>query len=156
MKKSIALGALVLLLLTGCGSGESPAAEYDVTAASQALLDSGGFSQALEALDADMVSAYYGLDSDPAEAAVYTSLEGGYEELAVLKLADQDAADAAYKALGEHVAAQTETERDVQYQPSDLPKLEKAVVRQSGKTVLLVVADDYEKVQSALDSLEQS
>lgn len=152
MRRALCALACALALLAGCSSGGSAAPkEYDVAATAQALRDSGAFSQELEALDADMVSAYLGLETEPEEAAVYTSLEGGYEELAVLKMASEDDAKAALEAVQAHVKAQRDTEADVQYKPGDLPKLESAVTRQAGKTVLLVVADDYDKVQAALE-----
>ena len=45
---------------------------------------------------------------------------------------------------------QTETETEVQYKPKDLPKLQSAVVRQAGSTVVLVVAADYDAVAAVL------
>lgn len=149
MKKLLCTLSAVLLLLAGCSS-QGAAPEYVPGETAQALLDSDAFHQQLEALDADMVAAYLGLEAHPEEAAVYTSLEGGYEELAVLKLSDADTAKAALEALNAHVSAQIATETDTQYKPEDLPKLEKALVRQSGNTVLLVVAADYEKAEAAL------
>ena len=98
-----------------------------------------------------MVPAYLGLEDAPTAAAVYTSLEGGYEELAVLTMADEEAAAAAKTAVEAHVAAQTDTETEVQYKPEDLPKLKDAVVRQAGNTVVLVVAADYDAVSAVLD-----
>ena len=50
-----------------------------------------------------------------------------------------------------HLTAQTETETEVQYKPEDLPKLQSAVVRQAGSTVVLVVAADYDAVAAVLD-----
>lgn len=152
MKKTLCALTCALLVLSGCsgGGGEAPKA-YDVAATAQALLDSGAFAQQLEALDADMVAPYLGLEAEPQEAALYTSLEGGYEELAVLKLADEEAAKAALEAVEAHVKAQRETEADTQYKPEDLPKLENALVERAGDTVLLVVANDYDKVQEALE-----
>lgn len=150
MKRLLCFLGAALLLLAGCSSGKGEATEYVPADTAQALLDSGAFDQQLAALDPDMAAAYLGLAADPEEAAVYTSLEGGYEELAVLKLSDGDAAKAALDALTAHVAAQAATEADVQYKPEDLPKLEKAMVRKVGNTVLLVVAADYEKVEAAL------
>ena len=154
MKKFLTLGAALALALalTACSGGGKTAADYDPAAASRALLDSGAFSETLEALDADLVPGLYGLETAPDEAAVYTSTGATAEEVAVLRFADQAAADAALTALETRVADQKEACQD--YLPAEIPKLEQAIVKESGKTVLLVVASDYDKAQSALDGLE--
>lgn len=84
---------------------------------------------------------------------VYTSLEGGYEELAVLRMADAEAAAAALEAVQAHVSDRRESEAETQYKPEDLPKLDKALTEQAGNTVLLVVCADYDAAQKALDAL---
>lgn len=154
MKKLVSLGAaLALVLALSACSGGKTAAGYDPAAVSKALLDSGAFSETLEALDADLVPGLYGLETAPEEEAVYTSTGATAEEVAVMEFAGQEAADAALKALETRVSDQKDACRD--YLPAELPKLEKAVVKESGKTVLLVVANDYEKARSALDGLEK-
>lgn len=87
----VCLLALCAALLTGCGGRTAGAKAYDPAAAAQALLDAKVFDQELEVLDADLAGSYLGLSSEPEEAVVYTSLEGGYEELAVLRMADAEA-----------------------------------------------------------------
>ena len=152
MKKlTILLTALALVALAACGGKDPAPAGYDPETTSKALLESGAFEQELSQLDADMVSAYLGLEAEPEAAVVYTSLEGGYEELAILTMADEEAAAAAKTAVEAHVTAQTETETEVQYKPADPPKLKDAVVRQAGNTVVLVVAADYDAVSAVLD-----
>ena len=79
----VCLLALCAALLSGCGGPTEGAKAYDPAAAAQALLDAKVFDQELEVLDADLAGSYLGLSSEPEEAVVYTSLEGGYEELAV-------------------------------------------------------------------------
>lgn len=79
--------------------------------------------------------------------------EGGYEELAVLRMADAEAAAAALEAVQAHVSDRRESEAETQYKPEDLPKLEKALTEQAGNTVLLVVCADYDAAQKALDAL---
>ena len=100
-----------------------------------------------------MAAPYLGLSQEPEEAVVYTSMEGGYEELAVLSFAEESAAQTALEEVQTHVAALVETETDTQYKPEDLPKLQSARTERAGNTVLLVVAAYYDKVQEALDGL---
>lgn len=58
----------------------------------------GAFSEALEALDADLISSLYGLESQPEAAAVYTPTGATAEEIAVLVFSTQEEADDARKA----------------------------------------------------------
>ena len=99
----VCLLALCAALLTGCGGPTEGAKAYDPAAAAQALLDAKVFDQELEVLDADLAGSYLGLSSEPEEAVVYTSLEGGYEELAVLSFADEAAAQTALEEVQAHV-----------------------------------------------------
>lgn len=154
MKKLTALClALTLVLgLAACsgGNGAEGGTEYDPVSTAQALLDSGAFSEVLVALDADLIPSLYGLEDGPELAAVYTSTGATAEEVAVMRFSDQESADAALKALETRVSDQKAACEG--YLPAELPKLDKAIVRASGKTVLLVVAADYDKVQAALET----
>lgn len=155
MKKTLTgLLSVLILVLSACSGGESTApAAYDPASTAQALLDSGAFTQELGELAPDMAVPYLGLTEEPEEAVIYTSMEGGYEELAVLTFSDEAAAQTALENVQTHVSAQVETEADTQYKPEDLPKLNGARTEQAGNSVLLVVAADYGKVQEALDGL---
>lgn len=116
-------------------------------------LDSGAFSETLEALDADLISSLYGLESQPEAAAVYTSTGATAEEIAVLVFSTQEEAANARKALEARVSDQKDACEG--YLPSELPKLEQAIVKESGSSVLLVVANDSQAAQAALDGLAQ-
>ena len=151
--KRILLPLLALCLcLTACG-GTADEAGYDPAAAAQALLDSGAFTQALDALDKETActALYGGLDAETVEdCAVYASLSAGAEEIAVLKLSSA-AAEAALTALEDRVAEQREALES--YQPEEVGKLDSAIVEQKGNTVLLVVAADAALARSTLDEL---
>ena len=141
--------ALALCLtLTACGGGGEEQGAYDLTLP-QTLIDAGAFSEALEPLDADLVSSYYGLEAQPQEAAVYASTGATAETAAVLCFADEDAAASAVTALETWIADQKDACRD--YLPAELPKLDDAILERAGTTVLLVVANDYDRAQTALD-----
>lgn len=152
--KRILLPLLALCLcLTACG-GTADEAGYDPAAAAQALLDSGAFTQALDALDKETActALYGGLDAETVEdCAVYASLSAGAEEIAVLKLSSAGAAETALTALEDRVAEQREALES--YQPQEVGKLDSAIVEQKGNTVLLVVAADAALARSTLDEL---
>ena len=155
MKKLFSLCAALAftLILAACSGGGAPAGAYDPDATAQALLDSGAFSEALEALDADLIPSLYGLESQPEAAAVYTSTGATAEEIAVLVFSTQEEADDARKALEARVTDQKDACEG--YLPAELPKLEQAIVKESGSSVLLVVANDSQAAQAALDGLAQ-
>lgn len=151
--KRVLLPLLALCLcLTACGGGAEEEG-YDPANTAQALLDSGAFSQALDALDKDTAceALYGGLDPDTVEeCAVYASLSAGAEEIAVFKLSSAEAAGTALTALEDRVAEQREALES--YQPEEVGKLDSAIVEQKGNTVVLVVAEDHELARSTLDS----
>lgn len=152
MKRLLLPALMLCLCLTACGGGQEG---YDPETTAQALLDSGAFSQVLDTVDTETAcdALYGGLDADTVEdGVVYASLSAGAEELAVLRLTDEDSAKTALAALEDRVAFQTEALRD--YQPGEVGKLDSAIVEQKGNTVLLVVAADYDEAQAALDSLK--
>ena len=151
MKRILPVMLALCLCLTACGGGEDEG--YDPANTAQALLDSGAFSQALDALDKDTAceALYGGLDPDTVEeCAVYASLSAGAEEIAVFKLSGAEAAETALTALEDRVAEQREALES--YQPEEVGKLDSAIVERKGNTVVLVVAEDHELARSTLDS----
>lgn len=145
-------GMLALCLcLSACGGGGS-AKSYDPAATAKALLESDAFTDTLDTLDKDTAAAMYGIDAATiTDCAVYASLSMGAEEIAVLTLTDEAAAQAAKTALEKRVDDQITALKS--YMPDEVSKLEHAIVEQSGNTALLVVAADADKAQSTLNSL---
>lgn len=153
MKKPILLAAALCLLLSlaACGGGNSAA--FDPDKATQAVLDSGAFSVTLEELDASLLYDFagYGLDGDTLTASKAYSASGFAEQVSVTVWKDGDAAKAAAGMFKTYLADMADSYRD--YAPAEVPKLESAIVEQRGSSVLLVVANDAAKAQSAVDSL---
>lgn len=144
---------VLCLTLTACGKEESGAG-YDPAATAQALLDSGAFTDTLETTDKDTVAILYGVEADSiVDCACYTSLSAGAEEIAVLTMKDADSAKAAMAGMETRVADQKAALES--YQPDEVSKLDKAILTQSGNTVVLVVAADADKAQSTLDGLSK-
>ena len=148
--------ALTLCLtLTACGgdSGDSQAAgAFDPATAAQALLDSGAFTDTLEAVDAEVAATLYGVDAaDITDCSVYTSLSAGAEEIAVLVMADETSATAAMDGLEKRVADQKAALES--YQPDEVAKLDSAILEQRGSSVLLAVCADADAARAAIDGL---
>ncbi len=140
MKKSV-FGAFLafILLLSACGGGEEP---YDVKDTSKALLEGEVFSEELIPLEQAVFVPFLGIDGEKlTEGAVYASSGSTAEELAVLAFASEKDAQDAEARLEEHLAYQKES--NVDYRPQEMPKLDKAVIRRRGNTLLFLVAADY-------------
>ena len=151
----LAAAAVCLLALAGCGAGESGDAVQPYTQEqAQEILDSGAFTDTLETTDKDTVAILYGVEADSiVDCACYTSLSAGAEEIAVLTMKDADSAKAAMAGMETRVADQKAALES--YQPDEVSKLDKAILTQSGNTVVLVVAADADKAQSTLDGLSK-
>ena len=156
MKKKVTAALLALACLASlaaCGKEESPAAW--TTADAQSILDSGAFSEELEELDCDMAWMLYrlgdaGLDRKQlTDGAVRRSAGATCEELAVLIFDSEGAAETAKKALEDYIQSQIDSNRD--YRPGEVPKLEGKWLDQRGNTLILVVADDLNAAQTAVD-----
>ena len=155
MKKPVLALVLALalgLVLTGCGA-QKKAQGYTVEDA-QVLLDSGVFNGDMAQISGDMVALLYGIDGETVTdcvsyQAVNTSVSA--DELTILVLTDEEAAQAAEAACERRLDAQLEQCRD--YTPAAVPRLENAVVRRMGNTVLLAVGDPN-TLSAAVDQLE--
>ena len=140
------------LTLSACGGGNEEAVAFDPAVTAQSLLDSGAFSDALEEVDTSVAATLYGVDeADITDGTVYMSLSAGAEEIAVLVLADADAAAAAIEGLEAHVADQRSALEN--YQPDEVSKLDGAILQQKGNSVLLAVCADPAAAKAVLAEL---
>lgn len=150
--RRIARRALALLalgvLLAGCG-GEAPYAVEDA----RTLLDAGLFDSGMAPVESHLAALLYGVEEETIQACVcYMSANtaASADELTVLILTDEDAARAAETACQRRIEAQIQDFRN--YTPAVVPRLEAAVIRRIGNTVLLAVGDP-ERLPAAVDGL---
>jgi len=141
MKKFFAFLLLVSVCagLVGCGGKE--AAAFDAAALTEDLLGSSAFSVALDELPSSKASVFYNVDGSKVVSAVMYHGSGiSKEQFAIFEASDEAAAKAMVGVLQGLVEEWIEADRS--YAPAEVPKLESAVLRQSGKNVILVVAND--------------
>ena len=159
MKKLVALmlGVVCAVGLTACGekAQEAPQAKDFELAMVEGMVGAGAFSEELEELDADTAFMLYKLADyglvreDLTDAAVVRSAGATCEEGAVLLFADEEKAGVAAEAMGDYLESQIEANEN--YRPNEIPKLEGAVLKTQGKTLLLAVANDAAAVRSVYE-----
>ena len=132
----LAAAAVCLLALAGCGGQSGGEAGYTKEQV-QTILDSGAFTDELDELDCDLT-----------DGVIYRAAGATCEELSLLIFSDSGAAQTAQGALEAYLQSQIENNRD--YRPGEIPKLEDAVLRQEGSTVLLAVSADTPAVEALL------
>ena len=141
MKRTVTALLLLALLLCGCSGGQKEAA-YTVDQA-DAILNSGAFEGSdMARVDGAVAALVYGIDAatltdSVCYMAANTSVSA--DELAILVCQDEDAASAAVEALQARVKSQIAVCQA--YAPAAVGRLEKAIVRQRGATVLYAVGD---------------
>ena len=141
MKKFLAYMLLLAALLSFVGCGGKEAAAFDGAALAEELLGSPAFSVSLDELPSSKASVFYNVDGSKVVSAVMYHGSGiSKEQIAIFEAADEASAKTMVSVLEGLVAEWIEADRN--YAPAEVPKLESAVLRQSGKNVILVVAND--------------
>jgi len=147
--KNIRIGILsgvLCLSLAACSGGEAKGFHPDDATS---LLESGAFDAPLAEVDQDTACSLYGIDEETVTScAVYGSTSAA-DELAIFTLKDA----AATKAAAEQLQYRAEDRMDelADYMPEEIPKLENAVVETRDNTAILVIASDYEPIQTYLN-----
>lgn len=155
MKKKLVLlfAALLVVSLMGCSSNSpKSSAGYTVDDA-QVLLDAGVFNGEMGKIELGTVAMLYDIDRDTIQDGVSylasdTSVSA--DELTILILTDEEAAKTAETACEKRLDSQLNTAKN--YTPAAVPRLEGAVIRRQGNTVLLAVGDPS-KLPSVVDQL---
>ena len=85
------------------------------------------------------------------DSCLYVGTGSTAEEIAVFRMKDAGGVEAAKAAIEKRIAYQTDNFKD--YVPAEVPKLEKAVVKTGGTTVVFVVSANADGTKSVIDSL---
>ncbi|MBQ4153479.1 MAG: DUF4358 domain-containing protein [Oscillospiraceae bacterium] len=153
MKKSLSLilaAVMALLLLASCGA---TTLKVDVNEAAEVLKNDLSYAGSMEELTENMLeSTYEGIDVETiASFKAYISADATAEEIAVFELKDEGAAKAMKAAMDERIISQKEIYSS--YSPEGAARLDKGVVKQAGKYVILCVSDDTDKIATVVNGL---
>lgn len=138
----------ISLLFTGCGNGDDTPIEIDINAVANSIHESVEFEDELILLDSEAVKYLYGID-DSISAAVYSGSGATAEEVAVFDAGTAEVGEAMLQTVQKHVDEQIESFKN--YVPTEIPKLEDAVIVREGRYVILCVAEDDETAKSVIN-----
>lgn len=144
-------GLALALLLCGCGGKEDRA--FTLEDADTLLEDDGLFNTELAPIDASIAVRLYGIDEAAVTGCVSyqsASTSVSADELTIFILDNEAAATVAETACEKRVADQIAVCES--YCPAAVPRLEGAVIRRLGNTVLLAVGDP-DRLAGAVDGL---
>lgn len=145
------LSAVLTLCIAigGCGSRKT-GAEINVDSAAQKILSEVEFEDELAMIDSEAITYLYGTD-DSEDAAVYMGSGATAEEIAVFDAGDGDGGEEILEIVKKHVADQIESYR--YYVPSEVARLENAVIRREGRYVFLCITKDTAKARAVIDGI---
>lgn len=147
MKKIIIVFAVLALILSGCGKDAGKAIDFQSFCAD--MLAGGAFTEELISVDTELGCAQYAINpADCRQAMLYLSSGATAEELALFEAVDADSLERIKDAVNNRLRLQTDSFES--YQPSEVPKLDKAIVFTRGNYIILIVADDYESANKVL------
>lgn len=133
----VLLSILTVTTLFGC-SAPNNAINIDIDALSTELLKKAEFEDELNIIDDNMVKKLYNVDNY-VKASVYLGSGATAEEIAVFEFdSEKTAADGLEKAK---IRIEEQKSGFESYIPKEIPKLDNAVVKQSGKYVIVCVSN---------------
>lgn len=138
MKRTLKALALLALVLVLASCGKTEVKEVDIAEAAAKLYESVTFEDSLSVIDDEAVKYLYGMP-EGTTAVVYMGSGATAEELAVFDAGEGDV-EAVAAAAAEHIAAQIESFRN--YKPSEIAKLESALIERFGRYVCICVTSD--------------
>ena len=140
----------VLALLAGCGGrsgGKEPAAKAVV----EAVAGEVPFVDTMDYVDTEQFYNLYRLDQEKvADQSMYTGTLASAEEITVIRMKEAGDVQAAKDAIAERLEDKRLAFEN--YQPGEMAKIQSAQIYTHGAYVMLVVADDASKAQSAFDA----
>lgn len=141
---------MAALALTACGGGSEKEVTIGVDELAGKLAMETVTSDQLAAVSSEILASTYFIEMDKVEdSAAYLSSGASACEAAVIKCKEADYASEVAELLKNR--AKNQSTLYASYNAAEAKKLDNAIVRTSGKYVVLCVADDMEKAESILE-----
>lgn len=146
---AFAAAAAAALTLTACSGGGSSAKSVDVAKLADELNSSVITTDTLTETKSEMLSSiYFFEEGQVTNSKVYMSGNATADEIVVVECKDENTAKDVLELLKTRVSNQSEL--FASYNADEAGKLDKAIVKTSGKYAVMVVCDDYDKAESIL------
>lgn len=154
MRKLLSAMLIVCIIpLFGCGKSSPASGSLALPKPSElaeSLKSGAKFEDQLDTIDLDTAATLYSIDkSTVADSTVYMGTGATAEEIAVFTANSKEEANKILEACKARIEDQKES--FVSYVPAEMPKLESAVVSQSGSTVVLCISADNTKAKEIVE-----
>lgn len=148
----LGLGIALCLMLSACGNQQQAARAFAADDV-DTILAAGIFSEELEQVDTELVCALYGVEESlVADSTAYLSTGATSEEAVLFILKDAADVQTVKEACEKRVSSQISAYED--YGPSEVPKLENALIEVREATVLMIVANDAQGAAKVVSDLK--
>lgn len=150
LEKALAIVTLAGLLLTGCG-GKSGGKEPSAQAVVEAVAGEVPFVDTMSYVDDAQFYNLYRIDeAKVADKSMYVGTLASAEEITVIRVKDTADVQAAKDAIAGRLEDKKLAFQD--YIPAEMAKIQSAQIYIHGAYVMLVVADDTSKAESAFNA----
>lgn len=140
----------VMLVLAGCG-GASGGKEPTAQAVVEAVAAEVPFIDTMDYVAEAQFSNFYHVDAEKvADQAMYAGTRASAEEITVIRMKDAADVQLAKDAMAKRLEDQKQAFEN--YQPGEMAKIQGAKIYTHGAYVMLVVADDTSKAESAFNA----
>lgn len=147
--KALLLMIAVVLCLTACGGSGKKDITVDVEKLASELQSAAVTSDTLSSTPAEMLSSIYFVDAEQmVKGAAYLSSGATACEVAVIECKEASQTSEVEKLFKTRVTNQSDL--FASYNAGEVSKLDKAIIKSSGKYTVLVVCDDTEKAETIL------
>jgi len=134
----ILLFVLLAITLFNCISCGKKVVDVDIDALISDVFAQSPFGEELVSRDLDDYSDIYGFKSVPERVAAYVGGGATADEIIVVKSSSEDDAKGIKESLEKYLTDQKESYAD--YRPNEVPKLNNAIIKQTGVYVIYCVS----------------
>lgn len=153
MRKKIlaCLGLTLTMALVGCGS-QAEEKTIDAEALAIELAEKVTYTDELNKIDSGVAGELYQINTAE-NAYVYVSSGATAEEVAVFEFADEEDAGEAVEAANTRIQEQKESFE--MYAPEEVSRLDKAIVKQSGRYLMVCITEDTDTAENIIEDYFQ-
>lgn len=141
------LALLLCFLLAACQSGGNSTVSVDLKDLKDKLLENVTFDTEMVQLEEGAARQQYGVD-DSVSVIALTGSSAMVDELSLFQAKDEAASKEIVTLLEKHIEKQKTDYAS--YAPNEVPKLDEAVLKQSGNYVALCITADHKTAESII------